>query len=162
MADSAALLVDDILPHQPMRQWVLSLPFPLNLNNHFHMLLLDGVYLDSPDGSRPRFRWVKAPTSEELTQLTHTIAHRVDRYLQRQGWLVSDTGNCFLTAEGLDVDNEVPMHHLLGRVPLPTALPSDKTRCYESSGSSTASTVVVPTLSEQHTQYSLPQSLCHM
>jgi hypothetical protein len=29
MADSAALLVDDILPHQPMRQWVLSLPFPL-------------------------------------------------------------------------------------------------------------------------------------
>ena len=29
MADSAALLVDDILPHQPMRQWVLSVPFPL-------------------------------------------------------------------------------------------------------------------------------------
>ena len=29
MADSAALLVDDILPHLPMRQWVLSLPFPL-------------------------------------------------------------------------------------------------------------------------------------
>jgi len=29
MADSAALLVDDILPHQTMRQWVLSVPFPL-------------------------------------------------------------------------------------------------------------------------------------
>ena len=29
MADSAALLVDDILPHRPMRQWVLSVPFPL-------------------------------------------------------------------------------------------------------------------------------------
>ena len=29
MADSAALLVDEILPHQPMRQWVLSVPFPL-------------------------------------------------------------------------------------------------------------------------------------
>ncbi len=29
MADSAALLVDDILPRQPMRQWVLSFPFPL-------------------------------------------------------------------------------------------------------------------------------------
>ena len=28
MADSAALLVDEILPHQPMRQWVLSVPFP--------------------------------------------------------------------------------------------------------------------------------------
>ncbi len=29
MADSAALLVDDILPHKSMRQWVLSVPFPL-------------------------------------------------------------------------------------------------------------------------------------
>jgi hypothetical protein len=29
MADSAALLVDNVLPHQPMRQWVLSVPFPL-------------------------------------------------------------------------------------------------------------------------------------
>jgi hypothetical protein len=96
MADSATLLVDEILPHQPMRQWVLSVPFPLrflfasnprvmtrvlaivyrtiathlthkagftkpmaqtgavtliqrfggalNLNIHFHMLFLDGVY----------------------------------------------------------------------------------------------------------------------
>ncbi len=29
IADSAALLVDEVLPHQPMRQWVLSVPFPL-------------------------------------------------------------------------------------------------------------------------------------
>ena len=29
MADSSALLVDEILPHQPMRQWVLSVPFLL-------------------------------------------------------------------------------------------------------------------------------------
>ena len=29
MADSAALLVDEILPHQPMRQWVPSVPLPL-------------------------------------------------------------------------------------------------------------------------------------
>ena len=31
MAGSAALLVDEILPFQPMRQWVLSVPFPLRL-----------------------------------------------------------------------------------------------------------------------------------
>ncbi len=31
MADSAALLVDEVLPHEPMRQWVLSVPFPLRL-----------------------------------------------------------------------------------------------------------------------------------
>jgi hypothetical protein len=29
MAESAALLVDDILPHKPIRQWVLSFPFQL-------------------------------------------------------------------------------------------------------------------------------------
>ena len=29
--------------------------------------------------------WVKAPTSNELTQPTHTIAHRVASYLERQG-----------------------------------------------------------------------------
>ncbi len=27
MVESAALLVDEILPQQPMRQWVLSVPF---------------------------------------------------------------------------------------------------------------------------------------
>ena len=29
MAESAALLVDEVLPHEPMRQWVFSVPFPL-------------------------------------------------------------------------------------------------------------------------------------
>ena len=137
MADSAALLVDDILPHKPMRQLspgmaciramqeqlprVLSVPFPLrflfasqpavmgkvlgivyraiathlihqagytkataqagavtliqcfggalNANIHFHMIFLDGVFIDGAAESRVRFRWVKAPTSEELNQL---------------------------------------------------------------------------------------------
>jgi hypothetical protein len=29
MAKSAALLVDEALPEQPLRQWVLSVPYPL-------------------------------------------------------------------------------------------------------------------------------------
>ena len=29
MAESAALLVDEVLPQEPMRQWVLSFPFQL-------------------------------------------------------------------------------------------------------------------------------------
>ncbi|GHL51486.1 hypothetical protein ECZU29_63360 [Escherichia coli] len=42
----------------------------LNLNVHFHMLFLDGgVYVEQSGSAR--FRWVKAPTSPELTQLTH-------------------------------------------------------------------------------------------
>ncbi|WP_250884149.1 hypothetical protein [Glaciecola sp. XM2] len=31
MAESAALLVDDVLLGYPIRQWVLSLPIPLRL-----------------------------------------------------------------------------------------------------------------------------------
>ena len=64
----------------------------LNANIHFHMLFLDGVYFDSTHGSHARFRWVQAPTSDELTHLTHTIAHRVALYLERQGLLVHDAG----------------------------------------------------------------------
>ena len=38
----------------------------LNLNIHFHMLFLDGVYVGRSNGTA-RFRWVKALTSQELT-----------------------------------------------------------------------------------------------
>ena len=38
------------------------------------MLILDGVYVERADGS-VRFCWVKAPTSAEVTHLTHTLAH---------------------------------------------------------------------------------------
>ena len=120
MAESAALLVDEVFPEQPVRQWVLSVPYPLrflfasrpavmgqvlgivyrciathlikkagfsrkmaqtgavtliqrfgsalNLNIHFHMLFLDGVYVERPDGSL-RFCWVKAPTGADLSRL---------------------------------------------------------------------------------------------
>jgi len=84
----------------------------LNLNIHFHMLFLDGVY--SANRSHARFRWVKAPTNDELTQLTYTIAQRIGRYLERQGLLVRDAGNSYFTAEGVDADSESPINQLLG------------------------------------------------
>ncbi len=40
---------------------------------------------------------LRAPTNDELTHLTHTIAHRVARYLERQGLLERDTGHTYLT-----------------------------------------------------------------
>ena len=162
MVESAALLVDEVLPHQPIRQWVLSVPFPLrflfasqpkimgkalgivyrsiathltrkagyknstahtgavtliqrfgsalNLNIHFHMLFLDGVYVGEA-GPSARFHWVKAPTSAELTQLTHTIAHRLARYLERQGLLERDAEHSYLTLDNADED---PMDQLRG------------------------------------------------
>ena len=78
------------------------------------MLFLDGVYIDNADKSQLRFRWVKAPTSDELTHVTHTIAHRVARYLERQGLLERDAGHAYLTANGVDEDPESPMNQLLG------------------------------------------------
>ena len=161
MAESVALLVDEVLPHEPMRQWVLSVPFPLrflfasqpkvmgkalgivyrtiathltrkagytkstahagavtliqrfggalNLNIHFHMLFLDGVYAGGAGSAK--FRWVKAPTSSELNQLTHTIAQRLARYLERQGLLEKDIEHSYLTMDSLDED---PMDQLRG------------------------------------------------
>ena len=44
------------------------------------MIFLDGVYIDGAAESRVRFRWVKAPTSDELNQLTHTIAQRIEYF----------------------------------------------------------------------------------
>ena len=49
-----------------------------------------------------RFRWVKAPTSDELTQLTHIIAQRIGHCLERQGLLVQDVDNSYLTAQAVD------------------------------------------------------------
>jgi hypothetical protein len=54
-------------------------PAALNLNIHFHMLILDGVYVDRLNGSA-RFHWVSSPTTQELTQLSQTIARRVGNW----------------------------------------------------------------------------------
>ncbi|HHK0959980.1 TPA: transposase, partial [Pseudomonas aeruginosa] len=59
----------------------------LNLNIHFHMLWLDGVYEDTTERPQRKPRLRRAPTSAQLTQVANTIAHRVCRHLSRKGWL---------------------------------------------------------------------------
>jgi len=82
----------------------------LNARLHVHILYLDGLYVEHPDGS-VRFPWVKAPTSAELTALAHAIARRVGRYLERQGPLERDVENSYLAGEAVEA---VPMDQLLG------------------------------------------------
>jgi hypothetical protein len=139
MVDTAARLIDEVLPPVPVRQWVLSLPFEiryrlawdgklvsavmavflravygwyrrqakeqghadgrcgsvsfvqrfgsaLNLNPHFHVLMLDGVYITGADGT-PTF--VRAPqlTDDDVQRIVETTAKRVVRLLQRRGVL---------------------------------------------------------------------------
>jgi Putative transposase len=138
MADTAAHLVDRVLPKAPVRQWVLSLPFTLryrlaydarlardvlsifvrvvfsslrrrardrngiwgaqcgavtfvqrfgdalNLNVHFHTLVLDGVYT-SDSQQRIRFQVLPPPDNAEVAGVTDRIARRVVRLLERRG-----------------------------------------------------------------------------
>jgi len=69
----------------------------LNLNINFHMLFLDCVYTGGAKGQPMRFLNVKSPMKADLIRLTHTIAQRIGRYLERQGLVERDTGNLFLT-----------------------------------------------------------------
>jgi hypothetical protein len=79
----------------------------LNLNIHFHILFLDGVYVYR-DNRPPRFQRVKAPAKSELeellpracyhapvtTRLVQLISQRVGRSLERQGLLEQDADDC--------------------------------------------------------------------
>jgi hypothetical protein len=143
MADTAAFLVDRVIPHVPVRQWVLSLPIALryklaydsklaaavlqlfvrsvfaslrrrarrkygarrydcgaitfvqrfgdalNLNLHFHSIMLDGVYEHWQEES-PRFRLLPPPTDDEVEKITRRITRRLRSLLIRRGLTPDD------------------------------------------------------------------------
>ena len=78
----------------------------LNLNVHFHMLWLDGVYEETtgPAQRKPRLHRARAPTSAQLTELAGTIAHRVCRHLTRKGWLEGEDESVFLSVRAAGDD----------------------------------------------------------
>jgi hypothetical protein len=139
MANTAANLVDRVLPAVPIRQWVLSLPWELralaafkadvlsalarifveavfarnqrwaweqglgearsgavthvqrfgssvNLNVHFHVMVLDGVFTRDEPG-RPSFHHAPPPTRAELDQVVRHVHRRVIAWLARRGHL---------------------------------------------------------------------------
>ena len=157
--------MDEVLPRQPMRQWVLSVPFALRYlfatdpavmglvlgivtraiasqlikaaGYHHetaqtgavtlidgarpcappvpgnlrlsksaivpicHVLFLDGVTVTT--GKRLSFRRVPPPTVAALEKRVHVISKRVGRALERQGLLVRDVENSFLTLASPEV-----------------------------------------------------------
>jgi len=168
MAETAALLADEVFPDVPLRQWVISFPFPLrylfaahpqamgkvlgivyraisthlihkaglkrkagatgavtliqrfgwygtpaalNLNIHFHILFLDGVYVYR-DNRPPRFQRVRAPDRSELENLVQLISQRVGRCLERQGLLEQDAEQTWLALDPADDTDAMPL--LLG------------------------------------------------
>jgi len=143
MAQTAAHLVECVIPWVPTRQWVVSVPIPLrywmaaskeltakihtiihttisqyyvnqavtrgserqkvqpgsvtfiqrfggaiNLNLHFHVIFLEGVFLDRTDhGLKPRFVKVEPPSDADIAEVLQKISRRVIRTLRQLGYL---------------------------------------------------------------------------
>ena len=62
----------------------------LNLNVHFHMLVLDGVYVRNGDGP-PEFHEVLAPEDNEVADLAGLVAGRIQSLLKRRGVETDDS-----------------------------------------------------------------------
>jgi len=143
MADTAAHLVDDVLPRVPVRQWVLSFPHrvrfllayhprlcagvrrifvrvvlgwleeraerdglpgarsgavvfsqrfgsALNVNLHFHALVLDGAFTCPSPHQRAFFHPTAPLEDQDVEELVCTLHRRITRYLQRTGHLPRD------------------------------------------------------------------------
>jgi len=156
MAQTAAYLVERVIPWVPTRQWVVSVPIPLrywtassqdliakvhtiirttigqyyitqavtrglprdtvhpgsvtfiqrfgsalNLHVHYHLLFLEGVYLDrTGQGRPPRFLQGEPPTDTDIPAVIQKISRRVIRKLRRLGYL--ETGLEAPVATGYD------------------------------------------------------------
>jgi Putative transposase len=143
MAQTAAHLVERVMPWVPTRQWVVSVPIPLrywmaasqdltakvhkiirttiaqyyvnqavtrgvkrqevqsgsvtfiqrfgsalNLNVHYHLIFLEGVYFDRTDqGRQPRFITAEPPSDADVAAVVQKISRRVIRTLRRLGYL---------------------------------------------------------------------------
>jgi len=59
----------------------------LNLNLHFHALVLDGVYSSASPFSRPVFQRAEPLTDQDVVELTTRLHRRILRYLTRCGRL---------------------------------------------------------------------------
>jgi len=67
----------------------------LNLNLHFHSLVLDGVYARDPKTGILRFYPAETPSQDDIEKLVATVAERVERWLKRQGFGRDQEGSPF-------------------------------------------------------------------
>ena len=78
----------------------------LNLNLHYHMLYLDGVY-----DKQGIFYPVKSPTYQDIENIAQKIAERVSRYLEKSGYLIRDLGTEYLD---LNTDENEAIQSIIG------------------------------------------------
>ena len=81
----------------------------LNLNPHFHIIALDGVYEKKSTG-RYKFYSISAPTDEDIGLLVKRIADRINKYLVKIGHLYECEGE-YMLENSSDIfaqsDNEI-------------------------------------------------------
>jgi hypothetical protein len=162
MAQTAAHLVECVMPWVPTRQWVVSVPMPLRywtapsrdltaqvhgiirttlaqfyvnqavkrgaerqkvqpgsvtflqrfggalqLNVHYHVIVMEGVFLDRTDqGLKPHFLKGEPPSDADVAHVVQKISRRVIRHLRQLGYL--EAGMDVPAATGYDplLDNE--------------------------------------------------------
>lgn len=167
-AELAAHMVDNVIPHNPVRQYVVNLPFPLrfwmathkhilarvcniicsiiqefilfrtshqtrekretriktglvcfvqrfgsslNLNPHFHIIAMDGVFYGD-EQYRPLFVQMPKPTDDAIGLLAKEICETVNSYLIDEGFLVEEDGNVMVanTEDILNPDVDTDVH----------------------------------------------------
>ena len=74
----------------------------LNLNVHFHMLFLDGVYFTGFEKEKQIFKRVNAPTKADLEAVLQQLSTRLARMLVKEGVLTQDMENSSLTLDHLE------------------------------------------------------------
>src|SRR2546430_2429822 len=79
----------------------------INLNLHFHIIFLEGVYLDSTDQGRPpRFPAGKPPTDADIAAVLQKISRRVIRKLRHLGYLEAGIDDAVATGHDPLRDHE--------------------------------------------------------
>jgi hypothetical protein len=87
MAETAALLADEVLPERPLRPWVLSLPIALRF-----LLATNPAVLSQVLG-------VASPGTAELQALVQNITERIGRLLEQRGLIERDCENAWLSGD---------------------------------------------------------------
>jgi hypothetical protein len=63
----------------------------LNANLHYHLVFLEGVFVDrTAQGRKPRFVQADPPTDAEVAAVLHKISRRIIRQLRKRGYLEAD------------------------------------------------------------------------
>ena len=80
----------------------------LNLNLHYHLLVLDGLYTTTDD-NEPIFNRIPGIHNDELARVVRGVSRRVIKYLRKMGRLSEDGEEVFI-GDASDEGHEVLLH----------------------------------------------------